>query len=258
MKTRALILTSTAPRHQYFQEIMAGSFTICGVLVQDKKNYYDEQKSRSTIIREHFDRLKNEEVTLFGECKEDVSVLGGKKVSDINDKEHIAWALAQRVEVVLLFGTAILGDEWLAAFPNKIINLHLGLSPFYRGSATLFWPFYYKEIECVGTTIHIAAKKVDAGNILLRIKPSLSPGDDYYAITNKLIKKSIDATPDVVHDYLVGRLESIPQESVNGRLCRKSDFSEEAVCEVNKYVGSGLLNEEITRIRMSAKCRCLQ
>ena len=74
-------------------------------------------------------------------------------------------------EFILLFGTEILSEEWLKRFRNKIINIHLGLSPYYRGSATLFWPFYNNDIGHLGTTIHETVSKVDAGRIIKNIYP---------------------------------------------------------------------------------------
>ena len=40
----------------------------------------------------------------------------------------------------------------LKEFRSKIINAHLGLSPYYRGSGTNIFPFVNKEIEYVGVT----------------------------------------------------------------------------------------------------------
>jgi hypothetical protein len=54
----------------------------------------------------------------------------------INDLAVIEWTKKKTPDAILLFGTGILSDEWLDKFESKIINLHLGHSPRYRGSAT--------------------------------------------------------------------------------------------------------------------------
>lgn len=159
---------------------------------------------------------------------------------------------ALRPDFIALFGTAILKPIWLNAFKDRIINLHLDLSPFYRGSATLFWPFVNKELEFLGTTIHIAVEKVDAGSILARIQPNLSVGDDYYSITNRLIYDSIKRMPQVILSFLNGEISPTPQENVrNSRLCKKADFNEQALRTMDEFVGNGLTKDCIEKIMIS-------
>ncbi|NCA21623.1 MAG: hypothetical protein EBS86_10860, partial [Crocinitomicaceae bacterium] len=129
--------------------------------------------------------------------------------------------------------------------PGKIINLHLGLSPFYRGSATLFWPFVNRELEYLGTTIHLATSKVDAGEILARIYSDLRAGDAYYDITSRLIRESIDQFPQVVFDYLEGRIRPTRQEDFASRVYRKADFTQVALQQALDYIGEGLPEGEL-------------
>lgn len=158
------------------------------------------------------------------------------------------------LDLICLFGTAILKSSWLHAFSSTVVNLHLGLSPYYRGSATLFWPFVFRELQYLGTTIHLASKKVDAGAILHRITARLLPGDDYYTITNRFIRDSIDAFPEISESYLTCALTPKQQEPIPGRLCKKADFNEEAPKAALGYVAGGLTSDEIRRIEGS-RCR---
>lgn len=151
--------------------------------------------------------------------------------------------------MLCLFGTGILKNGWLEAFPDNIVNLHLGLSPFYRGSATLFWPFADKELEHLGTTIHLATAKVDAGAIIKRVYPDLRTSESYYDITHRLIRDSINQFPAALESYLSGEIEPHPQEDIKGELYRKADFCSEALRNALNYIGEGLTDEEINRIK---------
>ena len=166
----------------------------------------------------------------------------------------VTWAARQDFDVLCLFGTAILSRHWLEAFPGKIINLHLGLSPFYRGSATLFWPFVNRELEYLGTTIHLATSKVDAGEILARIYSDLRVGEAYYDITSRLIRDSIDRFPQVVIDYLEGRIRPTRQEDFEGKIYRKNDFTQVALEQALGYIGRGLSLAELEEIEIRRKC----
>src|ERR1035437_3139353 len=57
-------------------------------------------------------------------------------------------------EAAFVFGASILRDSILSLLPkDRTVNMHLGLSPYYRGSGTNFWPFVNGELEYVGATL---------------------------------------------------------------------------------------------------------
>ena len=244
---KALILTSDRPRHRYFAAAVAGRFDVPVVLSERKRNYYVQQQ-QSAQVQQHFDRIARTELDWFV-LPASAPQPAWREMPDINDPDCVRWAAAERFDLVCLYGTGILGDGWLAAFPDRIVNLHLGLSPHYRGSATLFWPFFHRELHLLGTTIHLASARVDAGNILERVLPDLLEHEDYYAITNRLIRDSIDRFPGVADDYLAGRIVAAPQEKLAGRFCRKADFSEAALQDVLSFSAGGLSAAQIADVR---------
>lgn len=253
---KVLILTSSNSRHKYFVESIAKIFNVVGLITDSKKNYYDKAKNESDKVLNHFEKLKETEHFFFGSAliPENIEKM---EVANINDDHVLDWAKQKKADAVFLFGTDILKDGWLNCFENRIVNLHLGLSPFYRGTATLFWPIYHDEIECVGTTIHIATEKVDAGGILERVKPDLNVGDDYYIINYKTIKKSIDQFPKIALSYLNGDIQPLQQNIEKSKLYKRHDFNEDRLTVALKNVGkSGLTSEHLEIIKSSKKCNC--
>lgn len=233
-----LILTSNAPRHLYFANRLADSFIVKGIITEPKHDYFELQRQESALVRQHFVSLGEYEKRYLGSYEDFPSsplLKIGKQ--QINDEETLRWAIDQQAEVILLFGTGILGEGWLTKFKNRIINLHLGYSPRYRGSATLFWPFVHDELEYVGATIHLAEANVDGGAILEVVRPEIVPGDNYYDISCKTIRKAIDDLGAIVGKYLGGCLN--PKQQVREAqkyLYRKADFKEEVLRLVlNKY-----------------------
>jgi len=254
---KALVLTSDSLRHRYFAQAIARLFEVPYVLSEAKKNYYVPQREQSLLVREHFDNIAAAEKSWFSAAA-NFNGAEHRHVPDINSEALIIEAVENKFDVLCLFGTAILGQSWLEAFKNKIVNLHLGLSPFYRGSATLFWPFVNRELQYLGTTIHLATTKVDAGSIITRIDADLRPNENYYAITSRLIRDSIDRFPSTAFDYLTGKLAAKPQEAIAGKLYRKKDFSKEALVAALAYVGEGLSPSELNRIEAFRACRYSQ
>ena len=111
--------------------------------------------------------------------------------------------------------------------------MHLGVSPRYRGSATLFWPFFNDELQFVGSTVHLASSSLDGGDILQTILSDYDAGENYYDMSFKIIKKSIEIFPNIILDFLLGRIIASPQKQEERKYYyRKADFNEKAL----KYV----------------------
>ena len=252
---KALVLTSNKIRHKYYVQKIAENLEIVGVISEPKVRYYNELKENSSLVKEHFNKLSQYEKKYLGNPNfpEDIHILKLTK-DEINSEVALSFAKDRNPDIIFLFGTCILKDIWLDTFPNKIINLHLGLSPFYRGSATLFWPIYNNCISCVGVTIHITSKKVDAGEIIARIKPYLEKGDNYYDINLKAIKAGIDSIVSVSTDYVNGNRSSLKQDLSKSKLYKKSDFNEKNLQIALKNIGNGLTIEQIEKIKSSKEC----
>jgi methionyl-tRNA formyltransferase len=244
IKKRALLLTSDKKRHQYYASQISKVFELVGIIREPKKNYYESQSSESPLVQKHLLDLQHAE-NIMDHTNTSISECPVLEVNrdQINTQSTLEWAIELNPDVVFLFGTGILKGLWLNHFSKRIINIHLGLAPKYKGSATLFWPFYNDDLDHLGTTIHLAAEKVDSGDILKTFKfydlfPNLLNSNlNYYESTNQLIKKSLEQAPQVVLDYLNGFITPYKQESyLNSLAYKKADFTELKLLKVlNKY-----------------------
>jgi folate-dependent phosphoribosylglycinamide formyltransferase PurN len=235
---------------------VAREFDVTLVIREEKGAYYSSAVAEHPMVAEHFDRLAKSEEAYFGKARwPGVTTIDCPR-SAVNEPQKARLAVEARSDVIFLFGTTILGDEWLAPFAGRIINVHLGLSPFYRGSATLFWPVAKGELECVGATIHLAERKVDAGPILARVKPQLEVGDTYYDIGNKTIRSAVDALPNVARRFLAGKISPVVQDLSGGALYRKRDFNPSALRAALDFVGAGLTPGHIDHLARSTRCAC--
>ena len=124
-------------------------------------------------------------------------------------------------------------------YKNKIINMHLGLSPYYRGSATNFWPLVDDCPECVGVTIHHATLRVDGGNILAQARPSVVESDDSHDLGCKSIIKGAELLSKII------QTEALPtgykQEEMVGKLCRSKDFDEDMLMKLLYNFDGGMM-----------------
>jgi methionyl-tRNA formyltransferase len=246
---RIVIITGSELRHRFFAKKMHISTKLLHVYFEKKANIHEKLDCtpiQREIIDFHFAQREKKEQDYFGKYN-DVnnlphSFIDTGKSNDALVCDHIC---RLQPDVILLFGSSLIRDPLMNLFPNRIINLHLGLSPYYRGSGTNFWPLYYKEPECVGATIHLATSQVDAGAILYQVRPDFYKDDNIHDLGNKTIIAAVQIAPKVISEYLSKRREPVNQILGIGRVCKRKDLTAEAIENVYKNFSHGMIEKLI-------------
>jgi len=114
--------------------------------------------------------------------KEDINIL---EVDNINSEQVTNFIRSKNPNVVVVSGTPLIKESVIQSVPGRMINLHPGFPPQYRGRYGAFWPIYNKEPELVGTTIHFIDKGSDTGAILIQQQVTFDKGDTVKTITYK-------------------------------------------------------------------------
>jgi methionyl-tRNA formyltransferase len=194
---RIVLLTSDNLRHKAIANSLAKKLELQLVITERKSPAITDTSSFSKedaeFIKQHFQQRKNTEEKFFGQFK---NFPGKAKIIKVAHGQINSWPVLTEIEktqpdYIILFGTSIIKEQLLSRYPGRIINLHLGLSPYYRGSATNLFPFYYGEPECIGGTIHLATAEVDKGEILYQFRPDMTKEDNLHDIGNKVILKDM-------------------------------------------------------------------
>jgi folate-dependent phosphoribosylglycinamide formyltransferase PurN len=202
-----------------------------------------ETGEQDEVIRRHFDARDKAEARHFGDAPEweDLGVpLLAVEFGRSNDPEVADWVDARGPEHLALFGSSIIREPLLTSYDRRIVNIHLGLSPYYRGSGTNFWPLVNGEPECVGATIHLAILKVDAGPIIRQARPGMSPDDGSHDIGCKAIAAGAGALGDGLALHAAGKAEPVEQTQ-GGRLYKNADFHPGAVEEMWRRLEDGMI-----------------
>ncbi len=232
---RAILLTSTFQRHVFVANTVAAGCDLAGVW-QEEKSFRPERYARDAadeeVIQRHFAERDASEGRYFA-ADAMVRLDRGAVHRTIatgacSEPAEVALMKAARPDVVLVFGTGILREPLLSAFEGRILNIHLGLSPYYRGAGTNFWPLVNREPEYVGATIHYLDAGIDTGPILSHARPLIEPGDGPHDLGNKTIVAAVQALLGAAAAHLSGTARGVPQWG-GGRLYRRKDFSADAV-----------------------------
>jgi phosphoribosylglycinamide formyltransferase-1 len=84
------------------------------------------------------------------------------------DRAIAAWLHERGVELVVLAGyMQLLSDEFLAAFPQRIINVHPALLPAFPGLRAVQQALDY-GVKVFGVTVHFVDGGVDTGPVILQ------------------------------------------------------------------------------------------
>ena len=154
------------------------------------------------IIKSHFLQRDEKEEYYFGKNNSTIHLNPNffkyLPYNEANKAETFEWIQSAVPDYIVLFGSSIIKDHLLSYYNENIVNVHLGLSPYYRDSGTNYWPLVNNQPECVGATIHFSASAIDAGEILTQVKPNVSTDDGCHDIGCKVIIAGSHATLKVI------------------------------------------------------------
>lgn len=242
-----VIVTANSWRHRHLVNRLAEHFNVLGVVSETKRPLAEgKTEKENKIIAEHSREREAKEKEYFGAEKE-FNIADGEvrrvEYQGANKPEIFNWISALKPDYIVLFGSSIIRDPLLSAYKNRIINIHLGLSPYYRGSATTFWPLVEGEPECVGVTVHLAVDKVDAGSILGQARPTIGANDTSHDIGHKNIIAGVELLIRCIKGYAAGAIAPQPQRLEVGKVFKGKDFTAEAVLRMKENFKQGMIKE---------------
>ena len=208
------------------------------------------------VLTQHFAARGRAEAAFFGHVRDWEPAADVLRVpfGGSNDDAAATWVLDREPDVLVLFGCSIIREQLIERLEDRVVNLHLGLSPYYRGAATNFWPLVNEEPECVGATVHLATLSVDAGPILRQARPAVEPTDGSHEIGCRAILAGAEALATVLVDYVAGGLRPVPQ-SPGGRVYRNADFDARAVQELWRRLKDGMVVEYLAEKHLRDEAR---
>ena len=99
--------------------------------------------------------------------------------------------------IVLAGFMRILSDQFINAFPNKIINIHPSLLPKHKGLNT-----HQQAIDAGetlhGATVHLVIPELDSGPIIAQSTVSIDKNDTAETLAKKVLLKEHQLYPEVI------------------------------------------------------------
>jgi folate-dependent phosphoribosylglycinamide formyltransferase PurN len=239
-----VIITGDQLRHDYFVDQLNAHFDVRGVVSESVYQPKIEGDPKDiSDLRRHFEEREHAERRYFASSEQMTlphNWLLRVPKGEANSDEVFAWIMAKESQFLVLYGSGIISERLLDAFDQRTIKMHLGLSPYYRGSGTNFWPLVNGEPELVGVTIHLGTSDVGPGVILKQVRPKITAGDRNHDIGCKAIIAGAEAMIATIKDYAADKIKPQPQIE-GGQLYEQVDFNVEAVRQMWRNLDDGMI-----------------
>lgn len=239
---KILVFTGNARRHRFVANTLAAEAT--DTLIVSEEGISGPALESDPLIVEHFKLRSKTEGDFFKDDDEFRAPALSVPYKDASHPKVVDTIREFKPGAAFVFGASILREPLFSLIPPKrFINLHLGLSPYYRGAGTNFWPFVNNELEFVGATIHHLDPGIDTGDILLHARPDFENDDTVHTAGCKTIERGALALARIAKEFERGiDFSGTPQWSVpNERLYRTKDFNREALEQYLHNLQSGMV-----------------
>ena len=194
---------------------------------------------KSPVMTEYFSRVQQAEDHIFGsgitlDSRVNTQLIATGQLNQLTPQQLQA---ALETDYVVVFGSSYI-KGWLAdaLIAKNAVNLHMGISPQYRGSACNFWALFDNNPQFVGATIHRLAKSLDTGSVIQHVRPEFT-GQNLFHFSMQAVASGHDALAALI---LNNKLQSVipePQDQqLEIRYSKNADFTDEVAASFLKRV----------------------
>lgn len=230
------LFTSNHSRHNYFINLLSNLSSELFVIQESRPilpAHINENLSSSNIIKNYFSKVTKAQKLLFGdgniEKKNKNINLLLLKSGDLAKHSLSSLKNFLNSDIYIVFGSSYIKGELVDfLIKKKTINIHMGVSPYYRGAACNFWALYDNNPHLVGATIHLLSKGLDSGPILYHAMSELR--NDPFVYTMSTVKSALHSVIERIKNKKIFDYKPVPQDkSKEIRYSKKIHFNEEIV-----------------------------
>ena len=188
------------------------------------------------IMKKYFVNVNKAQNKLFGNSyvnnlKKNIKILP-ILMGDLNKCSLDYLSDFLKSDIYVVFGSSYIKGELVEFLvKKKTINIHMGVSPYYRGCDCNFWALYDNNPHLVGATIHMLTKGLDGGPILYHAMSNFK--NNPFEYTMSTVKSAFHSIVERINDETIFNIKPLIQKkSLEIKYTKKSDFTEDIV---NKY-----------------------
>jgi methionyl-tRNA formyltransferase len=232
---RVAILHSDDHHHRYLESLLRSRFEVAAVMVEPSQakirrlmrrgRYRDVVYQRYHELRRRVTGKDRYRRAYFQHAPELWRDPGTHRVlvDSINSDEVVQRLSESQPDVTVAIGCSILKKPVLEAAGGRLLNVHGGYLPYYRGNHCVFFALYDGRLDRVGVSLHYIDAGVDTGGLVEVLTPPTDGTETAEKLYCRSEKLAINRLADLLGGLEAGdTLPAHPQLPV-GRTYRTRD-----------------------------------
>ena len=226
------LITSDQIRHNYLVNLLSNIATKLNV-IQEKKNFFSNKNKISNLMKNYFLKVDDAQKKVFGNATIDKKNKNIKLLS-LENKELEKCSLNYlsnflNSDIFIVFGSSFIKKDLVNfLIDHKALNIHLGISPYYRGTDCNFWALFDNNPHLVGATIHLLSKGLDSGQILYHALSEIK--EDPFIYTMSAVKSAFESiTQKIENKTIFEHTPEIQDKSKEIKYSKKNEFNDEVI-----------------------------
>ncbi len=233
------IITSNKPRHNYLINLLSKNCKKLFV-IQECSTIFTGYKSgtypKNKFIQDYFNKVNNAEKKIFFE-----KPISGNNITYMSvQKGDLSLLKLSKIksflksDLFIVFGSSyIKGNLIKFLIKKKAINIHMGISPYYRGTDCNFWALYDCKPELVGATLHLISKGIDNGKIIANATSEYNKNPFLYTMST--VKSAFFCLLSLIKTRKIKKIKPIKQNiKLELRYSKIKDFTPKAIKQYYK------------------------
>ncbi|MCB0346459.1 MAG: hypothetical protein KDD66_15175 [Bdellovibrionales bacterium] len=143
-----------------------------------------------------------------------------RRVPSFTSQKFLKEVRAGAYQIGVVFGAPILRKELFSIPKFGMVNVHQGITPYFRGMPPAFWELFYNSSE-TGVSVHRVTEALDGGDVFLQERVAIQPSDTVESLQQRLNEITIGALPRVVKEIIEGAAHSFPVDLTLGTVYRR-------------------------------------
>ena len=229
------IFTSNRPRHYYFINEISKIASKLNIIIENStllpgsnNNLYNKSK----FIENYFYYVNSAQKKLFKKnylkLNKNINLLtlSNFELSKLNTcyiKEFL------KSDLYIIFGSSFIKNDLFAFLKNKMtFNIHMGISPYFRGADCNFWAIETGNPHLVGSTLMTLSDQLDGGDIFSQIFVKKNSNPYIYSMNS--INAVTSFLAHSISNKSIFKIKPTPQDLFETiKYSTKKDFTENIV-----------------------------
>jgi len=245
------LFTSNQKRHIYLINKLSKISKELNVVLESRTIFTGATKSyyrKDTTIKNYFKKVNNAEEEIFGNQfinnnKKNVNIIpiqmGDLRYLKKNDLRKFL-----KSNIYIVFGSTYIKENLIKHLvKKKAINIHMGVSPYYRGTDCNFWALVDGNPQYVGATIHYLTAGLDSGPIIYHALSKYKKDPFLYSMNT--VKSAINSLVEKIKNKKIFKIKPVVQDKkLEIRYSKLKQFNKKSISKVKPFVNKFKFNKK--------------